>query len=229
MLTSLTISDVEHWIEGDTDIDEDVMVENSHIPPPEVEFDSAPCSTEVDSTIRWIIMLLSVFQTQFYLTNRALGWLLKFISVLLRFLGRFSSKIAEIGLKFPQTLHRYGKIIPSMLPNASFERRAVCKSCESIYKLEECLKKVGSRTDVMNCKSKPFKPLMREIRSITGNTKFYPHKVYRFVSLISSLQTLIMRTGFVEQCESTRNAFSNSGLSDIYDGSSKLMERVLDG
>ena len=94
MLTSLTISDVEYWIEGDTDIDEDVMVENSHIPPPEVEFDSAPCSTEVDSTIRWIIMLLSVFQTQFYLTNRALGWLLKFISVLLH------QKLQKLDLSF---------------------------------------------------------------------------------------------------------------------------------
>ena len=36
--------------------------------------------------------------------------------------------------------------------------------------------------------------------------------------LIASLQALLMRNGFVEQCESTRNLFSTSGFADIYDG-----------
>ena len=54
---------------------------------------------------------------------------------------------------------------------------------------------------------------MKQVISRTGTI------IYCYVSLISSLQTLVMRRGFVEQCESTRGKFSPSGLSDVYDGS----------
>ena len=173
--------------------------------------------------IRWIIILLSVFQTQFYLTNRALGWLLNIVFVLLRFLGRYSAAIAELAGRFPRSLHQYGNQLPNFLPRVSFERRAVCKSCDKIYTFEDCVEKVGTSTYAIKCTSRHFKktcnqPMMREIKSSNGTTKFYPHKVYGFVSLIASLQALVMRSGFVEQCESTRNLFSTYGLSDIYDG-----------
>ena len=51
--------------------------------------------------------------------------------------------------------------------------------------------------------------------SSNGNTKFYPHKVYCFINLITYLQILFVRSGF---SESTRNQFSTTGLSDVYDG-----------
>ena len=86
------------------------------------------------------------------------------------------------------------------------------------------VEKVGSSTYATKCKCKHFKktcnqPMMREIKSSNGTTKFCPHNIYCFVSLIASLQALVMRSGFVEQCESTRNLFSMSVFSDIYDGS----------
>ena len=207
MEVNLFLLEVEHWIESDIEIDEDMMVESSHIPPPEMKLEHVQDTPEVNNTIKWIIMLLSVFQTQFYLTERALGWLL---NLLFRFLGRYSSQLAELAVRFPQSLHQYRNLVPSILPNNSFERRAVCRSCESIYRFEECIRKVGTRSDVINCTNESFKktckqPLMREIRSNSGTTKFYPHKVYCFVSLISSLQTFVMRSGFIDQCESILN------------------------
>ena len=71
--------------------------------------------------------------------------------------------------------------------------------------------KVGSRRTVVHCAYKPFKKrvaelLMNEIVSSSGHKKFYSHRVFGFTSLISSLQALVLRTGFIQQCESTRKA-----------------------
>lgn len=65
---------VEFWIESDMEIDEDIVVEDTSIPPPDVQ--DSP-----ENGVRWIVTLLSIFQTRFFLTNRALNWLLKFLSV----------------------------------------------------------------------------------------------------------------------------------------------------
>lgn len=143
--------------------------------------------------------------------------------VIFHYLGRYSVTIADLALKFPRSFHQYNNLVPIMQENL-FNRQAVCKKCESIYKFEDCVTKVGTRTIITTCKSKQFQKscnhlLMKEVITSGGTKKFYPHKVYCFISLISYLQTLIMRSGFVEQCESTRNLFSPSGYSDIYDGS----------
>ena len=42
--------------------------------------------------------------------------------------------------------------------------------------------------------------------------------MFYFSSLKVSLQNLVLRSGFIEQCESTRQSISSLGLSDIYDG-----------
>lgn len=81
------------------------------------------------------------------------------------------------------------------------------------------MKKVGTRTTSALCKCKLLKKhcnqvLMKHIVTRSGTIKFYPLKVYCYVSLISYLQALVMRRGFVEQCESTRIQFSASGLAD---------------
>ena len=69
--------DAAFWVEGDSEIEEDMALGNASLPsclPDELVEESA----EVDNTIQWVITLLSVFQIQFYLTNRALCWLLAF-------------------------------------------------------------------------------------------------------------------------------------------------------
>ena len=85
---------VEFWIESDMEIDEDIVIEDASIPPPDVQ--ESPENGELSIIVRWIVTLLSIFQTRFFLTNRALNWLLKLLSVLLTFLGRYSTKVAEV-------------------------------------------------------------------------------------------------------------------------------------
>lgn len=58
---------------------------------------------------------------------------------------------------------------------------------------------------------------MKEIICRSGHRKFYPYKVYCFTSLTSSL-ALVLQTGFIEICESTRNAFATGKLADVNDG-----------
>ena len=55
-----------------------------------------------------------------------------------------------------------------------------------------------------------------------GNKRYYPHFVYPYVSLISSLQSLFSRPKFYSHCEEWRQSFrhDNYGLHfpDVYDG-----------
>ena len=199
-------------------------MESANVPPPEVSLlQDSPEEAELNHIVKWIITLLSVFQTRFFLTNRALNWLLRFLGVLLGYLGRYSPKITELSTRLPRGMHQYNKSLSNIVQGGTFERRAVCSACASIYNFEECIRKVGSRTYINRCTYKPFKKacnekLMKEVMSSSGHRKFYPHAIFCFASLITSLQALVLRTGFMEQCESTRKAFSTTGLSDVYDG-----------
>ena len=99
----------------------------------------------------------------------------------------------------------------------------MCKSCDSTYRFEECLKTSGTNTTIVSCYTKIFKKrcdqtLMNQVISSRVSFKYYPYKVYCYVSLISSLQILLMQNGCVDQCESTKNQFSASSFSDVYDG-----------
>ena len=210
-------------MESDLEIDEDVSIEDADIPPLELDPEHTQDPTEVDITIWWIVTLLSLFQTQFYVTNRALTWLLNFLFVIFHYLGRYSAIIASLAQKFPQSFHhQYSSLMPMIMPKNSFHGQAVCRKCEAVYAFDECLTMVGSRTTVNHCKNKLFgkrdQLLMKEVITSNGTNKHYPHKVYCFISLISYLQLIMMRSGFVEQCESTRNIFSETGISDVYDG-----------
>lgn len=166
--------------------------------------------------------MLSIFQAKFYLTNRALSWLLKFLFVIFQFLGLYSTKLADLAKVMPHSIHQYNNQMLTLIPINVIERRAVCIQCELLYKFDDCIKRVGSETTVVCCRNTVFRKkcnqqLMKQIVTSSGNRNFYPLKVYCYTSLITSLQTLVRRTGFIEQCESTRACFS-SQLSDVYDG-----------
>lgn len=215
---------IEYWTESDTEIDDDIGIENEHIAPPDIaDTLESQENTEIHMTVRWVMLLLSIFQTRFYLTDRSLNWLLKFLATLLHFLGKYSTKIVKIASLLPQSVNKCTNILFDS--KNMFERRAVCSKCDTLYTFNECLKKEGLQTSITRCSFKSFskkcnEPLMKEIISHSGHHKFYPKKVYCFASIISSLQSLLLRTGFMQLCESTRNSFSTETLKfdDVYDG-----------
>ena len=205
------------------EIDEDVELESAHIPPPDiVDVPESQEMADIHMLVRWIMTLLAIFQTRFYITDRALKWMLKFLVVLFQFLGRFSEKIAVLASFLPRSMIQYNDSL--VIESKLFQRRAVCKECNSLYTFDECLTKTGSCTVINRCSFKLFSKtcnqlLMKEVISRSSTHKFYPHKVSCFTSLIASLQALVLRSGFIQMCESTRNSFDSMNFTDVYDGS----------
>ena len=100
----------------------------------------------------------------------------------------------------------------------------VCSGCHSLYSYNECIEKTGSLISSRKCSHKHFSKLcnvklLKEVVSISESIKLYPCKVYCYKNIISSLQKFLLRPGFSDLCESTRN-FANCErlMSDVYHG-----------
>lgn len=164
---------MELWIESDSDIDEDVPMEHSNIAPQDLR--DEPEQQELHVIVKWVVLVLAIFQTRFFLTNRALDWFLRFLGVLLVFLGRYSPKIAEIAKMLPRSLHQHSIALTNDSQDTLFERHAVCTKCDTLYKFGDCIRKVGSRIISVNrCPHKPFRRmcneiLMKEVISSSGH------------------------------------------------------------
>lgn len=109
----------------------------SSTPPIEVNLDVVTEEDAQSNTIvKWVVVLLAVFQTRFCLTDNALAWLLRFLSVLLKALATlFSKNIAYIAEMLPKSIYKYNKVTADIsLGSDSFERHVVCQSCCALYK-----------------------------------------------------------------------------------------------
>ena len=106
----------------------------------------------------------------------------------------------------------------------SVYKYVVCPTCLSLSKFEHCLEKRGPQIHIKSCHHCLLKnklvPLLKEIITSSGSKKYYPKVVFPSVSLISSLQSLLSRPGFYNQCELWHHNFepSCSSLSDVYCG-----------
>lgn len=147
---------MELWIESDSDIDDDVSMEHSNIAPQDLR-DDEPEKQELHVIVKWVVLMLAIFQTRFFLTNRALNWLLKFLGTLLTFLGKYSLKIAEIAKMLPQSVYQHSISLTDGIQD-------ICSKCDAVFKFDDCIHKVGSRIiSVNHCPHKPFKRKCNEI------------------------------------------------------------------
>lgn len=184
----------------------------SNVPPQDLPLNYGD-NKEVHIIVEWIVLLVSLFQSRFVISNNAISWLLKFLYAVFRLLGRFSNKISAIAEAIPHSVYQHKRS-----QHCTFKKYNVCKKCNSLYSHEECIQ-------LGQC---PYKPLprsrrcgellLKQIVSSSGQKRLYPHKIFCVSPLLSSLQKLVLQNGFIEHCESTRNLFSVSGLSDVYDG-----------
>lgn len=198
------IDEAEYWIETDQDIEHDLGA--SSLPPQDIPIDSPESSDQQANIVWWIALLVSYFQSRFSITNRAITWLLQFLYILFKILGTLSSKIYLIAGTLPRTLHRYDQQFRNLsgFPSDSFQKCVVCRRCWELYTIDES--KI-----IKNCSYKPLprlrrrgEPLIKSVVSKNGHKKVYPHLVFCFSSLRVSLQNLVLLSGFIEQCESTR-------------------------
>ena len=94
----------EFWKESDAEIDEDIAIDGT---------DSRCMSpwrccryrSEIDCQVD--CCYIEYYSNPFFLTAKAFKWLLKFLVVLLRYLGRYSPKLMEIAGQLLQSLYQY--------------------------------------------------------------------------------------------------------------------------
>ena len=114
-----------------------------------------------------------------------------------------------------------------------FTEYVVCPSCHSVYEFEDCIESVGSEKRSRCCRhiSYPNHPhrsyrqpcgaaLLRRIRSGRGH-RLVPIKVFPYMPVQKSLQSLAKRPGFITACEQWREregTVPTSYLGDVYDG-----------
>lgn len=209
---------MEYWDEQDSDIDEDFSL---------AEEPTSPLAThdinrDEQSVIWWVLVFTCLLETLHSLPSRGITWVLQFFSRLLLFLSRYSNSIGNIAHAFPSTLYQCNNFIQECLSLPSVHRYVVCKACFSLSGFDACLEKRGSVTYIKHgstcANDRKTVALMREVTTRSGNKKHYPYLVYPFVSVVSSLQSLLLRPEFYDMCESWRHRLNcDTILSDVYD------------
>ena len=100
--------EVEYCQECDHEIDEDIPSYQSH-ESQDCLLDAGDSGDNLDSeqvaTVWWLVVFTCVLQALHNLSSRTVQWLLKFLGLMLKFLGRYSHKVAGIAKAFLTTLY----------------------------------------------------------------------------------------------------------------------------
>ena len=116
-----------------------------------------------------------------------------------------------------------------------FTRFVVCKKCYSVYNFKDCsercsVSKVCTHRQHPNSRSTCGALLLKSVNLISGKVVLYPFKVFCYQSLKTSLQSFLLRPGFVELCEHWRSwKESSNEVRDIYDGKLWKEFQYIDG
>ena len=163
-----------------------------------------------------------MFQTLHRISLAATTWLLKLLASLLVLLGQFSPRIARIAQAFPATLYKRTNFIEKELELPTVKHYVVCSQCLDLYDFSDCFHKHGSRLVIKSCKCRSGQPLLKRVISCKGNQTAYPYMVYPYTSLISSLKSLLSRSGLLKECENWRQQNMESVgaqvVSDVFQG-----------
>lgn len=103
------------------------------------------------------------------------------------------------------------------------EHLVVCTKCNSVYPMKDCIDRPGVSK---LCKYKPFPrsprcntALLKTVELASRKRILYPHHVYCYNSIKSSIERLFSKADFLGLCEHWRKrTVDGEVLSDIYDG-----------
>ena len=211
-------------MESDGEIDNDTTVAPSPLP---THLPAAPEDQESKAVVWWIISFVSLFQTLHCISDRAISWLLLFLCALMKYLKSFSPRIEQICASLPSSIYLRDKFVRAACGTdpTDFQKYVVCPSCHSLYNYENCYQRVGSHIHIKMCNNSKYSKrcntlLLKKIVSKSKTVKVYPIKIYCYCSLITTLQHFLLRPGFADLCESTRDLVSMTvdTLNDIYNG-----------
>ena len=177
----------------------------------------------------WLLLFLLRLQAKHYLPDATVSALLKFLYTFFCVMGGFSNVALDIARVWPQNVYAMRKALGC---SDSFQVFVVCPACHKTYKFEDCVTVCGSKKDSKRCKYVQYPnhprtsgrapcntPLLRSVALQNGKTLLYPFKSYCYRSLIVSLQSLLLRPGFLDACQQWRNQTTDlDKLSDLYGG-----------
>ena len=119
----------EYWIESDGEIEEDIQQPS----PPPLLIDTPERSEdrEVNAIVWWILTFVYLFQTLHFIPETAISWLIRFISFLMKFMGKYSPRIMQIAKAIPCSAYQKNMFLND--DSKSVCRYVVCCACHSTF------------------------------------------------------------------------------------------------
>ena len=161
--------ELEYWEESDSELQEDFSTDEPQTLT-ELHSDSQ-CSVTHRSLIWCIMTFVSLFQTLHFIPDRAADWLLQFIGILLKFLGRYSEFIAVVAANIPTSVYMRNKQLFG--GGSEFIKYVVCPECHSLYNFKDCLERRGSHYSIKTCSCSTFGKTKILVLPSTGLAQCY--------------------------------------------------------
>ena len=214
----------------ENDFDEGFYENETALPNP-----SATASTNKHAKIilTWLVYFVLIWQFKNYISDNAIEQLLKFAKDFLSCIAGALKPHMNVELilmlasNIPRTLYSARKLLN--IDRNSFERYVVCPKCTKLYDIDNTLHNDGQGISAKVCNnikySRAKRPkscgakLVKEVILKNGTKKFIPLKTYCYKSLINSIESLLKRPDFEENCEVWKKKnCSEEHYGDVYDG-----------
>ena len=216
--------DEELWEKGD----ELEIFEDSVEPPPSLPQDE---TNSTNAIVMWVVGVLLLLQAKHYVPDSAINILLRFLRVLFQVLG-----INSLARFIPSSSYSIGK---SLGHSTYFIKYVVCPKCHRLYRYSECVSAAGHIQCSKTCShvKYPYHPQRRFRKECghkllyfsSGRQILYPMKAFPYRSLSLSLQQLLLRPGFAEQCQMWKSRAQSDYQENVYDGGIWKQFQVVDG
>lgn len=182
------------------------------------------------SLASWLLIFFIRLQAHFHLSDVVLGTILRFLGIFFTVLGRFSSVCAEIAHVFPRSVHTL--TVSYGLKDMQIQRYVVCRKCHTIYFFKNCIEGHGATQRSKTCSHKAFPNhphlrrrlpcgtlLLKSVELASQRKILYPFKIYCYLNLKCSLQSMLLIPGLGLACEQWRLRQVSTGVrEDVYDG-----------
>ena len=126
-------------MESDGDADKDLCE-----PPSFQQSLESPQKSSIEPIVWWIVAFIRLLRTLHQPPDRAVSWLIKFIYVLLHFLGSKCERVARIAEGLSQSLYLLSRYSSEQSAAANIVHYIVCRECDALYNYPDCFHKVGT-------------------------------------------------------------------------------------
>lgn len=185
------------------------------------------------SESRSLLMFFLLWQSLYKVSDKGILLLLKFLKGMLQYIAELCEfeALKEFAKCIPETMYMVYKTL--WFEKDDFEKYAVCPKCKSLYLLKDCvIKKPNGDIASLKCNyvRYPLHPhrtrrqpcgttLLKTKRSSNGSVYLYPKQMYCYKKVIESIQDLLHKKNFINDCEKWRDRnLPDSTLGDVYEG-----------